>query len=307
MNGIDRQRLETLADRIRADPALAHTQSLVVSQHGRIMFEHHFGGAAPDEPTDVFSITKSVLSTLVGIAVESGAVPSLDEPVRGLLDDSAAGAMTIRHLLTMSTGRACSGSWDIDSVMGRRDSWTRHLLRAPTLEAPGLHFRYDNGAAHILATVLQRAVGRPLRAFAEEVLFGPLAVECGAWPVDPDGVNYGFGHLQLSAYDLVKLGTLYLCDGKWHGRQIVPRDYVAEATRVRVRGGPPEGLPYGFLWWIDDHLAPRRFLAAGYAGQFVLVLPADDLVVVGTGDASRLSPSWTSAWHLAATLASTEK
>ena len=189
----------------------------------------------------------------------------------------------------MTTGRACDGEWDIDAVMERRDSWTAHLLQAPGLDPPGARFRYDNGAAHILAAVLCDAVGQPVEEFAGEALFEPLGIRPGGWPVDPDGIAYGFGHLHLSARDLVKLGELYLRGGD----QIVSRGYVADATRAHVGGGPPEHLPYGLLWWIDE----PRFLAAGYAGQFLIVSPGDELVVVGTGDAARLSPTWTSARH----------
>ncbi len=138
VSGFDPGALEALADRIASEPSLAHTQSLVVAHRSEIVFERHFHGPELDGPTDIFSITKSVVSTLVGIALdEAAALTSLDQPVRELLSDDAAGEITIRHLLTMASGRTSAAAWDIDAVMLRTGSWVEHLLRAPTIDAPG--------------------------------------------------------------------------------------------------------------------------------------------------------------------------
>ena len=300
MTGLDEERLAEIERRVRETPALAHTQAILVVRHGDSAFERHFRGRGPDEPTDVFPITKRVVSTLVGIALARGRLRSLHHPLPELIPGRAAPAeLTLRHLLTMATGRSCDGEWEIDEVMLREDSWVDHLLRAPRLAAPGTVFRYDNGASHVLAAALQRAVGEPLAAFADEHLFRPLGIRDYRWPLDPEGIHYGFGHLALTARDVAKLGQLYLEAGKWRGTQILPRSYVEQATTAHVAGGPPEELPYGFLWWTGAERGHRIFMAAGYAGQFLLVVPDLDLVVVGTGDADALPPGWTSARHVA--------
>ena len=263
--------------RIERDEAFAHTSSLVVVHAGDVVLERPFGSDV--DLADTYSITKSFASTLAGIAADRGALE---------LDD-------VRDLLTMTAGRETGGPWDIDAVMERESGWVDWIMTAPQRRPAGV-FAYDNGAAHVLGARIADAVGQSLEEFARECLFEPLGIERFAWPRDPDGRNYGFGHLRLRPRDIARLGELYLGDGSYRGRRVVSSGYVAAATRAQTPGGPPEHAAYGYLWWTAVEPFPH-FFAGGYAGQSLTVVPHLDLVAVTTGDEARLRPGWRNARH----------
>ena len=174
--------------------------------------------------------------------------------------------------------------------------WVDRILSAPRRHEPGTVFAYDNGAAHVLGAMLADAVGEPLADFARERLFDPLGIADVVWPRDPEGRYFGFGHLRLRPRDIAKLGELYLGGGSYRGRRVVSAEFVAEATRPQTPGGPPEDVPYGYLWWTATEPFPH-FFAAGYAGQSLTVVPELELVVVTTGEEARLRPGWRNARH----------
>jgi CubicO group peptidase (beta-lactamase class C family) len=273
--------IEAFVDALARDPRYAQTTNLVVLRDGELVLERHFGDASAESLADVYSVTKSVLSTPVGIALGRGELASLDLPVHG--------GRTYRHLLTMTGGTENDGRWEIDEVIALPCGWREHIEAAPRLEQPGTRFRYDNAAVHLLACALADAVGRSLADYADEHLFGPLGISAFDWPADPEGCSWGFGHLRLRPRDLAQIGEL----GRRGGGGIVPRDYVAEATRAHTAGGPPEGEAYGYLWWVADDC----FFAGGYAGQALVVVPANLLVVVATGTEERLAPGWRNPRH----------
>jgi CubicO group peptidase (beta-lactamase class C family) len=275
--------LDELERALGRDP-YAHTTNVVVLRRGEEVLARHLGDGSVDDLVDTYSVTKSVLSTLVGIALRRGDLDDLDRPV--------AGARTFRHLLTMTGGTRADGPWEIDEVMARPAGWVEWLEAAPATDPPGARFRYDNGAAHVLGRGLERAVGAPLAEYAAAHLFRPLGIERFEWPADPDGHAYGFGHLRLAPRDLARLGELWRAGGGG----LVDPVYARAATTAQTAGGPPEGEAYGFLWWVaDDH-----FFAGGYAGQSLVVAPAHGIVAVTTGEEARLRPGWRNARHLVA-------
>jgi CubicO group peptidase (beta-lactamase class C family) len=271
--------IEALADALRRDARYAQTTNVVVLRDAELVLERHYGDESADELADVYSVTKSVVSTLVGIALGSGDLGSLDVPVHG--------GRTYRHLLTMG-GAENDGAWEIDEVIALGSGWRAHIESAPQLEEPGTRFRHDN-AVHLLACSVADAVGCPLSTYAHEHLFGPLGIDAFEWPSDPEGYSWGFGHLRLRPRDLARIGELW----RRGGEGIVPSAYVAEATRAHTPGGPPEGGGYGFLWWVGA----RSFFAGGYAGQALVILPEERLVVAATGAEERLQPGWRNPRH----------
>jgi CubicO group peptidase (beta-lactamase class C family) len=231
---------------------------------------------------DVFSVTKSVVATLAGIAVRDGLLPDLDLAVEEVLDlsGSPSAGQSLRHLLTMTRGSEADGAYEIDEVVALPGGWVEHIATAPRLAPPGREFRYDNGASHLFGAALTRLLGTSLSAYAERRLFAPLGITRWHWPRDPDGFDYGFGHLRLGAADLTALGTLWMDHGAWRGEQIVDPGFARAMISPQSAGGPPEDRPYGYLIWIDEH-GP---FAGGWAGQHVTVVPAARAVVVTTGD-----------------------
>jgi CubicO group peptidase (beta-lactamase class C family) len=274
--------IRELVDMVARAP-YAQTTNLVVLRDGELVDERHFGDGSPDDLADTYSVTKSVVSTLFGIALARGEVG---------LDDRASGARTFRHLLTMTGGTENDGPWEIDEVIARPSGWREHLESAPQLGEPGSRFRYDNAAVHLLGCALTDRIGTTLEAFAAERLFAPLGIAEWEWPADPEGYSWAFGHLRLRPRDLARIGELW----RRGGDDVLAPDYVRAATSAQTPGGPPEGEAYGYLWWVGRDC----FFAGGYAGQALVVVPSERLVVAATGAEERLRAGWRNPRHAVA-------
>ena len=249
-------------------------ESSVVVLQGRTLFEFYRDGE-PDRLRNVQSVEKSALSALVGVALARGAIAGVDQPVVALVpewaalnDDPRTRAITVRHLLTMSAGFDVGSATSISGKSLPRQAWAR-----PLAAAPGERFAYDNALLGLLAAIIEHVAGIPLPDYARRELVQPLGL---AEPA------YG-QQLRLRTQDMARLGQLFLQQGRWGERQLLPSDYVAQATRPQNKGGPPVSMPYGYLWWVLPNEAPRRtFMASGYAGQMIWVHPPLDLVVATT-------------------------
>lgn len=262
-----------ILDRIEANPAYDRTSGLLVEVGGQVRFAVDRRGPAV---ADVFSVTKSVTATLVGIALADGHIKGLDSP-------AAPSPHTWRQLLTMTRGCQTDGEWDLDAVMALPGGWIPKWLDAPQITDPGKKFRYDDGAYHLLAAALVEATGRRLVEYADERLFSPLGIDGWAWPTDSEGLHLGFGHLHLDRPALATLGRLWLDRGEANGTALLPPEYARAMVTAHTPGGAPEWKGYGFGLWVEKDRS--AFFASGWAGQHVLVLPAADAVVVTTGDA----------------------
>lgn len=267
-------------------------QSILVSVSCETVAERYFRDRRPEDLSNVHSVTKSVLATLVGMAVDDGAL-ALEAPiaefigeVTSLRSDPVKRRIRIEHLLTMTSGLDPDTPNDIDEIGDRGESWLEGPLAAPPISEPGSEFAYNNGAAHVLGICLSRAVGVPLAEFASERLFRPMGIDRFRWPADPDGNPLGYGHLELRPRDLLKLGELYLRQGQANGEQLLSADFVRSATMVQSAGGAPEGVGYGYLWWVTEDEGHSSFFAGGFGGQYATVVPELELVVVSTGDAA---------------------
>ena len=255
-------------------------QALLVARDGRLVLERYYGGTRPSERFDLQSVTKTVVSTLVGIASGDGKL-SVDRPLADVFPDQIAASrdprvrsMPLRDLLRMTAGWSPASpvefAFTIDPV--------RVLLGRALEDRPGRRFVYDNGAYHLLSAAVTAATGESAAAFARRRLWTPLQVADAPWQQDDSGLSLGPGGLYLQARDLAKLGHLFLRGGRWGDRQIVPERYVREATRPQSEGGSPGNTRYGYGWWIAS--SPPGFQAVGYGGQTLLVVPSLDLVVV---------------------------
>jgi CubicO group peptidase (beta-lactamase class C family) len=280
---------------MEADPHLRHVQSVIVRRRGDVLAERYYRGRTAHDLSNVHSITKSVLATLVGIAVAERTLgletPAVEVLPGGAVADPRKALITVRHLLTMTSGLAADGGHDIDEIADRGESWVAGPLAAPLVAAPGTTFTYNNGAAHVLSVLLATKARRPLLRLAEERLFAPLGIDDYRWPADPDGNPLGYGHLELRPRDLAALGDLYLRRGRVGGTQLLPGEYVDAATTAATSGGPPEGMPYGFLWWVTQTASLPSFFAGGFGGQYLSVVPALELVVATTADAAVWTPT----------------
>ncbi len=279
---------------IRSQPELSHALSLLVSHRGEVVFERYYREAAPDDLQHVHSVTKSVVAALIGILVADGLL-SLDARVASLVpapvfeSDPAKAAITVEHLMTMTSGLDPRGPWDIDRVTGRGEPAVEGALRAPLIAAPGEFFVYNNGATHVLSAVVEAVTGRPMAELAAERLFAPLGIDRWHWTTDPEGRDRAYDGLHLSPRDLLELGLLHLGGGRWNGAEILDAAYVRRATSAVNTGGRPEQCSYGLLWWVADRAASPVYFAAGHGGQYLLVAPELELVIVTTTDADAVA------------------
>jgi len=285
-------------------PQLDQVRAIVVTKDRHVVYQHYHQ-TTPRAYWDVESVTKSVVSTLVGIALSEGKIKSIDQTLADLLPQRAQqmspaiAGTTLRQLLTMTGGFPAGTSFGGPEFIASPD-WVRQILQHP-LSPPGGHFLYSNASAHLVSAILQHATGMSTLDYARSRLFDPLGIPTHpaldgeitlgnlaswetadfAWPTDPQGVNDGWWGLKLRPADMLTLGELYLAGGNWHGRQLVPADWVKSATTPQVsldQAGSP-GDHYGFLWWIGNADGSPTFMAAGYGGQLIEVIPDRHLVV----------------------------
>ncbi|HET7810097.1 MAG TPA: serine hydrolase [Steroidobacteraceae bacterium] len=293
--GIDETRLQQALETLRGG-RYPKVDSMIVARHGRLVAEGYFNGFGPETLHDLRSAGKSFVSATVGIAVEQGLFVA-DDPISQLIPqfDQHANmsdnkrAITVRHLLDMSSGLECD-DWDTDSpgweerMYDKRD-WPGFILDLKSVYPPGVHPSYCTGGVVVLGHIVSVRSGRTLDDYAATWLLGPLDIHDVIWRRQPDGTATGGTGMRLKPRDAAKLGQLYLDGGAWNGMQVVPAAWAAES---RLRATTLGGDGYGFLWWKRSFARLRggpvdAFFAAGNGGNFVFVLPTLDLVVAFTG------------------------
>ncbi len=288
--GMDSAQLVKLLEFIQKGDYNIH--SLLIIRHATLVMETYFHPFGPGDRHELYSCTKSVTSALVGIAIDKGYIQGVGQKVVDFfpnrkianLDDRKK-AMTLEHLLTMTTGLEWiegAGMEDSTSKMDLSPDLVQYVLDRPMAADPGKTFLYNNGASHLLSAILQQATGKTADEFAREYLFSRIGVKGWNWITDPQGVPLGYSELYLAPRDMARFGFLYLHNGEWDGKRIVSAAWVKASTQSYT---PGSGSGYGYQWWTLDFggLSPGGFGAEGTAGQFIIILPAQDLVVVFTG------------------------
>lgn len=272
--------------------------SLLVARHGRIVAEAYYAPFTEGLRHRVNSATKSVIGSLVAIALKDGLIKSLDQPVLDFFPESQIAslddrkkALTLQSLLDMTSGldwseslRAGSQQSPID--MRRSPDWARFVLDRGMVARPGERFDYNSGGTHVLSAILSKVTGQSALAYAKDKLFKPLGIEDVAWRHDPQGVSDGGAGLYLQPRDMAKLGYLWLRGGAWDGRQLLPPPWVDKARHATIGMGLGPDLHYANLFWSMP--AKGITMAVGYQRQLIVVMPALDIVAVFTG-ASRYS------------------
>ena len=289
-------RLVTL-DSVAAHAAeMPYLTSLIVTQHGRRLLEGYYRGMVPERAVNVKSISKTLLSPLVGIAIRDGHLRGTDQPLAELLTPPLAPPLadgkrqiTLAHLLTMTAGLEGTSFDNYGEWVGSRN-WVRSALERPLVCEPGACWEYSTGNTHLLSAALTRATGRSTLAYARAVLFDPLGIPLPPWDRDPQGIYLGGNNMRLRPRDLAAIGQLYLDGGRAGGRQLVPEEWI-RASWLPLVTSPWNGYDYGYLWWSRELAGERVHFAWGYGGQFLFVVPGLDATVVTTSslDGSRAS------------------
>lgn len=284
--GIDPGKVAEALDIIRKNDTGIH--SLLIVRNGYLVSENYFQGYDKNRLADLYSVTKSVVSTLIGIGIDRGQIASVDVPFTDILNydsfrnpDPRKRSITIGNLLTMTSGLGwVEGDQAYWSMMSASDP-IAYVMGLPLIAKPGIVFNYDSGAVHILSSLIRRSTGMESADFARNFLFEPLGIKRFEWQKDRNGISIGGWGLRLTPRDMAKLGYLVLRGGEWDGKRIVSRAWLDVAAAPRVPDfGNPDGLGYGYLWWV--YPAVDGFAALGLDGQTILVIPKKNLVVVTT-------------------------
>ena len=297
-----------------AEDQQLNIQSVMVLQHGRVVYEKWLNGGEPDVPHVLNSVSKTFTATAVGIAVGEGLL-SLDDKLVTFFPDELPESpsenlqkVTIKDLLTMNCGHDTQPGYPSED---REETWTSIFLSWPVEHEPGTFYCYNGLGTYMLSAILQKLTGQKVVDYLQTRLFDPLKIDAPHWDESPQGINKGGSGLYLKTEDLAKMGQLLLQKGEWYGKQILSEEWVAEATRKQVpcvpswirfdevekSGLTPENsdwvMGYGFQMWRCRHNAVR---ADGAGGQYIILIPDKDAVVVNTADLQDMQAELNLVW-----------
>jgi CubicO group peptidase (beta-lactamase class C family) len=274
--------------------------SLMILRHGHVIASGWWEPYGPDRPHLLYSLSKSFTSTAAGLAVAAGLL-DLDAPVLSYfpeldadVTDPRSRAMLVRHIASMASGHL-TDTWPAACEQDPHRP-VRGFLRMPPDRDPGTAFAYNQSCTYTLASIIQRVTGQPLTGYLRPRLFDVIGIGVADWDEFPPGQAVGFTGLFATTDAIARLGQLYLRNGQWDGHQVIPREWVAEATRKHVATGP-EANPdwqqgYGFQFWMSRH----GYRGDGAYGQFCLVLPEYDAVVAITAGTENMQGILDAVW-----------
>jgi len=242
------------------------------------------------------SVTKTITSVIIGVATARKEFPGITTPVLHFFDttqvkniDDRKRKMTIRHLLTMTSGFDWQ-EWipytdpknDAIQMEGSFD-WINYVINRPMSHEPGQHFNYNSGASQLLSYIFRKATGKDIEEYAAQYLFSPLGIANYFWKRTPTGLADTEGGLYLSATDLAKIYYLYLREGNWNGKQLITQEWVKASVSSSVSLG--SGIKYGYKWWLYEYGNPVKYAWAGsgFGGQWPIIISGYDIVAVFTG------------------------
>ncbi|MET9317436.1 serine hydrolase domain-containing protein [Kribbella sp. NPDC003505] len=296
--GVDARGIKRFLDAVEASPAL-QPRSLAILRHGRVIASGCWAPYRADGPYMIYSLSKSLTSTALGLAVDEGLL-RLDDRVVGFfpeldVDDPRTRSMRVRDLAAMSTGHRAEmwrAAFEADPVEP-----VRGFLRLPPDQDPGTLFAYNQPATYTLATILQRVTGSTLTEYLRPRLLEPIGAGAVSWQQYPAGRDVGFLGAFTTSDTILRLGALYLQRGLWGGRRVLPESWVAQATSRQVstenEPHPDWRQGYGFGFWMSRH----GFRGDGAYGQYSLVLPEQNAVVAYTGATVEMQSVLNLAWR----------
>lgn len=292
---IDTARIYQLFTQLRNGENKLH--SVLLIKNNQLIIEEYFNDHSANQQHDLRSATKSIRSILLGIAIDKGYIANIDDPISKYLTnkvptknlDERKDKITIKHLLTMSTGLDCN-DWDKKSKgqedkVYRKEDWIQYTLDLPMANEPGTVSNYCSMGTVLLAEIIGQASGIPIDKFAEKYLFKPLGISNVSWEhtskkeIIPSGKR-----LYMTSRDMAKIGQLVLNKGKWNDKQVVSEKWIEESTTPKIK---ITGIDYGYLWW-NIPFEEKEIIskvATGNGGQYILVFPKLDMVAVFTGGA----------------------
>ena len=266
-------------------------QSITIVRNGYLVLDAYINFFEEGQKHETYSVTKSVTSALIGIAIDKGYIKDVNQTITQLFPnkkidnlDKLKRLMTLKDLLMMTSGLDCNygsvNKWAGTITMRKSNDWTQYNLNLPMAQTPGEYFNYCNGVSHLLSAIIHESTHMQTLDFAKKHLFNPLGIKDIEWEESPEGINNGFMGLRLQPKDMAKIGLLYLNKGEWENKQIISAEWIEESTHPYI-DGRWNGEDYGYQWWINP---AGYYSAVGMFGQAIYVVPGKNLVAVFTGN-----------------------
>lgn len=289
--GMSRQKLNEMEDYIDDQNLRYYIDSLLIIRNGYLVYES-YPSSYYDKNSQhhIYSCTKVFTSALIGVAVEESYITGIDDYVLDYFSnktfdnmDSRKQEITIRHLLTMTSGLEWTDQVNYYEMEGYSD-WVQYILDRPMQHQPGMVWNYNTGCSHLLSAILEDVTPNGSHAYANTHLFNPLNITNYTWVKDPQGIPIGGTLLYLTPRDMAKFGFLYLMNGNWNGTQLIPSNWIIESVTpfMDVEFDQGHGSGYGYQWWI--YRWANAYTARGSYEQYIVVIPDFDLIVVSTGN-----------------------
>jgi CubicO group peptidase (beta-lactamase class C family) len=275
---------------VHAAAELPRIHSLLVSRRGELVLERYFNGRRQSTLANIKSAAKSIISALVGIAIERGHIADANQPIATFFpaliagDDDVKRAITVDDLLSMRSGLESTSNRNYGAWVQSRN-WVNYALTRPLVAQPGTIMQYSTGNTHLLSAILTKTTGRSTWQFAQETLARPLGFSLAQWQRDPQGIYFGGNDMLMTPRQMLAFGELYLNRGRTAGVQVVPERWIETSFIPRGRSGFSDQL-YGYGWWMREMAGRQTYYAWGFGGQFIVLVPDLDLVVVSTSSAT---------------------
>lgn len=260
-------------------------EAFVIHKGNTRIFEYLKNKKVVEKPSKVYSITKSIISILIGIMIDKGLIKNIHEPIHYYFpeilkfNDPMKEEITIFHLLTMTSGL------QVGNFQGSKN-WVKFILDQPMIHKPGSTFQYHNGNSHLLSAIIQKTSGSSTASFAEKYLFNPLGVYKYIWVKDPQGIHGGGFSISLNVEDMVKLGLLFLNEGQFNSKQLFSSDFLQQMARpYKLVDTTIEGTRgYGYQLWIyestNNSTQMKYYYASGLYGQYIFFVPKLNIMAV---------------------------
>jgi CubicO group peptidase (beta-lactamase class C family) len=270
---------------------------LLVVRNGKIVAEAYYNGFTADIPHNIMSVSKSMLSAIAGLVFDGPYDLDLEDKMldyfpqynrEGL--DPRKQDISIEHLLTMCMGieGESHNNYSVYRELYQSENWIRSTIEYPLSFDPGERMRYNTFITHLLSGVINEATGQATDKFAHSNLFAPMGIDIDYWEKDPQGICFGGNSMHVTPREMAVFGLLYLQNGKLHGKQIIPRTWVERSLSPSTDFNHPnewgswKNYNYAYLWWLGQFSGYNSFMGYGYGGQFVIVFPDLNLIVVTT-------------------------
>jgi len=301
--GIASEKLKGLEDALNYQAGIIN--SMLIVRKGNAVFEKYFRGTQIEDIHDVTSVTQSITSALIGIAIERGDIRDVNQKVLDFFPEAAGSSdilrqsLTIKHLLTMTTPYTWKGKEPLDRIRRQKD-WTSFILKSLGKSDKLGEYQYNLSSAHLLSAIISRSTGVSAREYANEHLFRPTQMRCIAdqnmksfskeavfgknitdWIKDPQGYNTGGWGLTLTARDMVRFGYLFINKGKWEERQVIPESWIEESFVQHTED-------FGYMWWMREDQEIVTYVAAGIGGTYIYCIPEKELVVVVVSEMDKM-------------------